>query len=681
MDYPIARHPKAGSAIRFRATDTATGLFSEVYLLVPSARPEVNDAGNASFDDSPVAGNRTAQRASGTGHAVVDEERARGGSGGYGAPGSAYEAVPYYDSTGSTNLIDPTTRRFQSALGGPTGIGGDIIERGGNKGDQAIDSGISVVAGAIDFVRSFVNKHLGNMPDDGTSDRRASTLNQKTGGDRGYVAIDSGNVAVAGSVDFTRSYTGKSLANVPDDGTSDRRAATLNQKTGGDRGYGVIDSGMLIVSSAVDMARGYLNKHLGNIADDGTSDRRAATLNQKTGGDRGVAAIDSGNVLVTTAWDGSRSYVGKHLGNMPDDGTSDRRAVTANEKTGGSRGYAGLDSNAKLQTGVTADATAADGEAGIESARAATRKGARSAGSGAAGISGEEDVRAGMGGIPVPNGKINALPQYDTTGSVPLIDPVAREILSGLGIGSGVKGKSDVVFGSSVYYPVNRHNENVYGVSGDNKSFGNSYENIPQMRVLPDTWTLPSTGEGSARKIEMRATNVTVSGFSVRAVSSTGASSAAQSENPATSLNGTPASSVLLSTDLASAYWNLANANATLTTYTAHFDVDTSGDSGAGLVVVRIYRNDGTGSTNWTEVASRSYSSGDTWTDEQPSFDAAMDANWDLRIVMDKPSGSGWISTNVTAKACTYNKITAGTETSLTSPAGSQLLMQAMEQV
>jgi len=78
---------------------------------------------------------------------------------------------------------------------------------------------------------------LAKTIDDATSDRRAATANQKTGGDRAAAAIDAGNVVVAAGLDFARAYTGKNLSNVPDDAVSDRRAATASQKTGGDRGF------------------------------------------------------------------------------------------------------------------------------------------------------------------------------------------------------------------------------------------------------------------------------------------------------------------------------------------------------------------------------------------------------------------------------------------------------------
>jgi hypothetical protein len=60
---------------------------------------------------------------------------------------------------------------------------------------------------------------------------------------------------------------------------------------------------------------GFVNKHLDNVSD-GTTFRRT-TLDEKTGGARGFAALDAGNVVVTTALDFARGYTNKHAGNLP----------------------------------------------------------------------------------------------------------------------------------------------------------------------------------------------------------------------------------------------------------------------------------------------------------------------------------------------------------------------------
>lgn len=61
-----------------------------------------------------------------------------------------------------------------------------------------LDSGGVVLAGGVDFTRAYTNKNLGNVPDDATTDRRAVTADQRTGGGRGFVALD-GNNRLAGS--------------------------------------------------------------------------------------------------------------------------------------------------------------------------------------------------------------------------------------------------------------------------------------------------------------------------------------------------------------------------------------------------------------------------------------------------------------------------------------------------
>lgn len=235
-----------------------------------------------------------------------------------------------------------------------------------------------------------------------------------------------------------------------------------------------------------------------------------------------------------------------------------------------------------------------------------------------------------------------------------------------------------VAFGATTKFPVLRHTENDNGVSGDTKTFTTSYDAVPEVVITGKVWTLPGASSTVDRKIEMKEINLTVSTYEIRAKYSTGSSAAAQTENPADTLNGTPANPKTISTTGTARYWNLSNANAELTTYTVNFDVDTTSATGPGLMQVKIYKNDGTSSTNWTQVASRQYDYGSLFNGEQLSFDAAMAANWDIRIVATWPGGSGWIGTVVTVKTCTYDKITAGTENILT-PAGSVVFGAAKE--
>jgi hypothetical protein len=62
------------------------------------------------------------------------------------------------------------------------------------------------------------------------------------------------------------------------------------------------------------------------VADGSTFAR--TTPNQRDGGGRGYAAIDSGNVVVAAGLDFSRGYTGKHLDNIPDGSTYGRPKLT-----------------------------------------------------------------------------------------------------------------------------------------------------------------------------------------------------------------------------------------------------------------------------------------------------------------------------------------------------------------
>ncbi len=541
-----------------------------------------------------------------------------------------------------------------------------------------IDTGLQIVASGIDFVRSYTNKSLANVPDDATSDRRAATLNQKTGGDRGAAALDAGNVLVAASADFTRAYTGKSLANVPDDATSDRRAATADEKTGGSRGFSVIDTGLQIVAAGIDFVRAYTNKHMGNVPDDATTDRRAATANQKTGGDRGAAAIDAGNIAVAAAVDLSRSYTNKHLGNIPDDASSDRKAVTTNEKTGAGRAYPALDASNKLITGVTSAATADDGTQ-IESIKRAKIKSARGAGAGAQGLSAAYARRTGEGGTASAPFKTGHL--YSDDGARPLIDTASEQILSDLAIGPGVRAASNFALGGAVKYSPNRHNDQQTAQDGDAKSFAISYDGIPQMRAIPQSMmTFRAASSGVDQKVDCRATAVTVAGYTARAKIVTGETSSPATNDFAASLNGTPVGAgVALSADAAAAYCNLASADTDLTTYTVVFDVDTTGMDPANIVSVLVYRNDGASSTSWTLVASTSYDSGVNGTGFTLQFAAALAVNWDVRLLISYDQAPGASTATITAQQVDYQVVIPGLEYDATAGATDSVLFQAME--
>lgn len=148
---------------------------------------------------------------------------------------------------------------FRKPKAGQINNRGGIIgmARGGNTGED----GTSYEPTDNLFKRGF--DHLGDVLDGGGWFR--TTANEKTGGARGFTALDTGGMVVPGSIDMARPYVNKHMGNIPDDPGSDRRAATANEKTGGARGYsnfngvGGIAPGVLQYDSAASrvMMRGY----------------------------------------------------------------------------------------------------------------------------------------------------------------------------------------------------------------------------------------------------------------------------------------------------------------------------------------------------------------------------------------------------------------------------------------
>jgi hypothetical protein len=427
------------------------------------------------------------------------------------------------------------------------------------------------------------------------------------------------------------------------------------------------------------MARGYLNKHLGNIPDDVSSDRRASTLNQKTGGDRGYGALDAGGVLVASGWDGSRSYTGKHLGNMPDDATTNRRAATSTQLLGGDRGAVGLDASSRLQTGVTSAATAADGIAGIESTKGSGTKAARNAGTATGRVS-DDARRSGAGGIPTPGGRTETTPLYDATGATPLIDPVTQTIQPGLAIGTGVRGAADVAFGSTVKFAPNRHTERRTNlVDGSVFTYGVSFDNNPKVVITPLVYTAPAAGA----KVQFTTVAESTSSCKLKCVSTSGSSSTSQTDNFSATQNTTPgAGAIAIQNQGAVAYCDLSHANANSTSYAAVYDVDTSAMLSSNTLYIDVYYNASATGTVWTLAGTASFGSGIVGTGYSVSFNAALGLDYDVRLVLRYLNTPGAASkASVTAQRVDYAVVTGGADTPLTSFADAGVQVQAFESV
>lgn len=110
------------------------------------------------------------------------------------------------------------------------------------------NSGILLAAG-IDFSRTYTGKHLGNIPDDAVSNRNAATVNQKTGGDRGFTALDVNSRLAdsfrANPVDVSNTPTSATTLSNDGVGTIIPIAASINQFSPGGVSYnsGTVDPG------------------------------------------------------------------------------------------------------------------------------------------------------------------------------------------------------------------------------------------------------------------------------------------------------------------------------------------------------------------------------------------------------------------------------------------------------
>lgn len=308
------------------------------------------------------------------------------------------------------------------------------------------------------------------------------------------------------------------------------------------------------------------------------------------------------------------------------------------------------------------------------------RDGARGAGHGT-GRTDEDDRRGGEGGIPVTGASYTTIPLYDTSGATPLISPSTKTILPGLYIGVGVRGASDVGFGDVIKFAPNRHNEAVIAKNGVTGTFGISFERIPQIRALPQVFRIPGANSTVDRKFEFKATNVTVSGFTARAVSSTGSSATAQTNDFAATLNGAPVAAGISLLDAgASAFCNLTGATVTSTTYRVFFDVNTTSMAAGNALYVDAYVNAAPAGTPTTLVGSATYDIGVNVTGATIVFSAALGADFDVQLVITYETPPTTVTrATVVADRVTYDAITAGVETPLTDDVDGGVLFQAHE--
>lgn len=250
---------------------------------------------------------------------------------------------------------------------------------------------------------------------------------------------------------------------------------------------------------------------------------------------------------------------------------------------------------------------------------------------------------------------------------------------------SQVKGPSDFAIrnaGATTTFGANRHNDefSVRDSSGT-QTFGVAYDNVPQMRAIPQQVQVYKTSAtGSDQRLDVRAINITASTFDPRAKLVTGGTSTPQTNLWATTLNGGTAATQTIQSNNAAVFCDLANANGVLTYYFANYDVDTTTMNPANTLFVNLYKNNGTASTSWTLVGTQVYGPGSVITGDFLYFSAAMTLDWDVRLVISyqfaptSPQRATVVAHNVT-----YNVLSGATTVDATANTDDAVVYQAME--
>ena len=180
-----------------------------------------------------------------------------------------------------------------------------------------------------------------------------------------------------------------------------------------------------------------------------------------------------------------------------------------------------------------------------------------------------------------------------------------------------------------------------------------------------------------------------VAGFTMHAVLNTSQASSANTDGWSTAQNTAAPENgdVELKSDGEVAYSNLEDADSgSAVAYHGFFDVNTFGMNAANTLTVQLAFNASSTSTSFTLGASRNYASDVSSTDEELSMITALGSSYDLRLRVSYSSSPGLELATVTAHGenngqpgVQFDKITSGSEETMTPAAGQKILWQATE--
>jgi hypothetical protein len=238
---------------------------------------------------------------------------------------------------------------------------------------------------------------------------------------------------------------------------------------------------------------------------------------------------------------------------------------------------------------------------------------------------------------------------------------------------------------------LNRHNESGLAEHTEAVTFSADFESPPRITFVPQKAKVFSTdlGSDSPQFMDMAAESLGVSGFTLRAVLNTSQASSANTDGWSTAQNATAPENgdVTMTEDGDVVYSNLEGADVSAAAlYKGFFSISNTSGLGASLVKVELGFNSASTSTSFTVGDSGLFDADST--QEELSVNTALGADYDLRLrlsyVPAAPASSnlatvtGFGEDNA-VPGVQWNKITGGTEESMTPSTGQAVLWQATE--
>ena len=247
-----------------------------------------------------------------------------------------------------------------------------------------------------------------------------------------------------------------------------------------------------------------------------------------------------------------------------------------------------------------------------------------------------------------------------------------------------------VTDGSGNFF-LNRHNESGLAEHAEAVAFSADFESPPRITFVPQKAKVFSTslGSDSPQFMDMAAESLTISGFTLRAVLNTSQASSANTDGWSTAQNATAPENgdVTLSADGDVAYCNLEDADVSAAAnYRAFFQVSNTSNLGASLVLVELGFNSASTSTSFTVGDSQLFDANST--QEELAVNTALGADYDLRLRVSYDPVAPATSEQATVTAhgednavpgVQWNKITGGSEETMTPSTGQKVLWQATE--